>query len=1166
MKTLFGIAGFGSYVLIVFLNAMTDLGHKIILQNTIFKAYEGSELIVLTAIVNALILLPFIFLFSPAGFLSDKYPKAKVVEYASAAAIGITMLILFAYMEGWFWFAFAMTFVLAAQSAIYSPAKYGLIKEMTGNDMLAEANAVVQAVTIVSILTGAVVYSLFFEQLLSDRTVLPSEILQYIAPVGYLLIGASIMEFLLARQFVKRFKKVETDAEMHFEMEEYRNMHYLKENFAVLRREKVVWASILGLSLLWGISQILVAIFGEYLKGKLGITDTVTAQGLLALTGVGLVTGSIFAGRVSRNFIETGITPIGALGVTAVLCLMPSLDTLGMLGSALFAFGFFSGLIVVPLNALIQFATPTPVLGKVLAGNNFVQNVVMFLALILTALFGYLQLSSTGLFYLIAIVAMLGTVATLMKLPQSMIRYLVRMIVSFRYTLNVEGLSHIDSKKGVLLLGNHVSFLDWAILQMAYPKQIRFVMERSYYEIWYLKPFFRFFGAIPISSRGGKKALSLVTEALNNGETVALFPEGHLSRNGHLGVFQRGFEIACKEADGEAVIVPFYLRGLWEGDFSHASQKMKRKKSKDVSVSFGKVMEIHATAVEVKKAVFDLSVESWRAYARTLPSIQEAWIESAKEVGGKLSIADSTGVELSGNRFIAGTLLMANKLKGKIGQMPRIGVILPTSVGGSLGNMALLSLGKTIVNLNYSSGTPSLLHAMKAANIETVVTSRQFIAKLKAKGFDLSDVLEGVEVVCLEELKEEIGKVESVMKLLAVKMMPVWMLKLLYIRSKKSNDTAAILFSSGSEGTPKGIELTHKNIMGNIRQITTLINPTDEDVILGTLPIFHSFGLTVTTLMPLVEGVPVVCHPDPTDGAGIGKISAKYEATMLFATATFFRLYTRNHRLHPLMFKELRMIIAGAEKLPAEIRKAFREKFGHDIFEGYGATETTPVASVNIPDVLLPGSWKPQIGNKPGTVGLPVPGSSFRIVDPETFAELATGEEGMVLIGGTQIMKGYLGDPEKTASVIREMDGIRWYVTGDKGRLDEDGFLTIVDRYSRFAKIGGEMVSLGLVEQEIGKIITEEEKIAVTAIPDEKKGEAVVLLFEGEREIDEVMHAVRMLGMNPLFIPSRAYKVDEIPVLGTGKADFRGAEKLAQELISQASFETMVPVSLKTGE
>ena len=1147
MKTLFKISGFTPYIFIIFLNAMTDLGHKIILQNTIFKAYEGSELIVLTAIVNALILLPFIFLFSPAGFISDKYPKVKVVEYASAAAIGITILILLSYMMGWFWIAFGLTFVLAAQSAIYSPAKYGLIKEMTGTENLAPANALVQAVTIVSILLGAVVYSVFFEALLQDRTVVPSQILEFIAPVGYLLIGASTIEYLLARRLVKKFKPVEIDESMTFETKEYKNLHYLKANLKVIKENEIVWLSILGLSILWGVSQVVLAIFGEYLKTTLGITDTVTAQGLLALSGLGMVVGSMVVGRVSKNYIETGIIPLGALGVTAAIFMIPTLSSLVALGSTLFIFGFSAGLFIVPLNAMIQFSTPSAILGKILAGNNFMQNVSMFVFLIVTALFGYFEFSSEKLFYLIGTIALLGMGYTFIKLPQSLVRYLVRMIIGFKYRLHVDGLKNIPADKGVLLLGNHVSFLDWAILQMAYPKQIRFVMERSYYEKWYVKPFLDFFGVIPISSRGSKGALALVTEALNRGETVALFPEGHLSRNGHLGAFQRGFEVATKGVE-DAVIIPFYLRGLWENNFSYASQKMKRNKSKDISVTFGNMMAGQSSAKEVKKSVFDLSVQSWKHYANTLPVLQKAWIRSAKERGTKLSMADSTGTEVSGNKFITGTLMIASSLKKRLKGSQNIGVLLPTSVGGSMGNMALLTLGKTVVNLNYSSGEASLLHALKIANITKVVASQQFVTKLKAKGFDLTTVLESVEVIYLEDVKEKMSKVKSVVTLGAVKLLPAWMLSLVYVKNANLEDTAAILFSSGSEGTPKGIELSHKNMMGNIKQATTLINPNDTDVMLGTLPIFHSFGLTVTTLLPLIEGIPVVCHPDPTDGFGIGKIAAKYEATMLFATATFFRLYTRNKKLHPLMFKNLRMVIAGAEKLPLEIRDAFKAKFGHDIYEGYGATETTPVASINIPDVLLQDSWKPQIGHKLGTVGLPVPGSSFKIVDPESFEELATGEEGMILIGGTQIMKGYIGDPEKTASVIKELHGIRWYVTGDKGRIDEDGFLTIVDRYSRFAKVAGEMVSLGLVEGEIAKILGENDQVAVVALPDTKKGEKLVLLLEGEMEIDTLKEQIKSIEMNPLFVPSEYYKVEELPKLGTGKADFKGAKKLATQL------------------
>ena len=887
--------------------------------------------------------------------------------------------------------------------------------------------------------------------------------------------------------------------------------------------------------------------FGEHLKSTLDITDTVVSQGLLALSGLGMVMGSMFAGRVSKNYIETGIIPIGALGVTLALYVIPSLTQMWTLGTTLFLFGFSAGLFIVPLNAIIQFSTPSKILGKVLAGNNFMQNISMFSFLVLTALFGYFELSAMGLFYFVATIAFVGMVYTFIKLPQSLVRYVVRMLVGFKYNIQVNGLKNIEADKGILLLGNHVSFLDWAILQMAYPKQIRFVMERSYYEKWYLKPFLDFFGVIPISSRGSKGALIKVTEALNRGETVALFPEGHLSRNGHLGTFQRGFEMATKEASN-AVIVPFYLRGLWEDNFSYASKKMKRNTSKEISVSFGKPMDVHSSAGEVKKAVFDLSVESWKHYADTLPSLQKAWLDSAKEVGTKLCMADSTGVEVNGNRFVTGTLMIASALSSKMGSSQNIGMLLPTSVGGSMGNMAVLTLGKTIVNLNYSSGNESLKHALKIANITKVVASKQFVTKLKAKGFDLNEVLKDVEVIYLEDVRAGMSRFKSLMTLALVKLLPTSMLSKLYIKEVNTEDTAAILFSSGSEGTPKGIELSHKNMMGNIKQATTLINPNDNDVMLGTLPIFHSFGLTVTTLLPLTEGIPVVCHPDPTDGFGIGKMAAKYEATMLFATATFFRLYTRNKKLNPLMFKDLRMVIAGAEKLPQEIRDDFKKKLGHDIYEGYGATETTPVASINIPDVLMQDSWKVQIGHKVGTVGLPVPGSSFKIVDPESFKALKTGEEGMILIGGTQIMKGYIGDEQKTASAIKELDGIRWYVTGDKGRLDEDGFLTIVDRYSRFAKVAGEMVSLGLVESEIAKVLGENDQVSVSALPDVKKGEKLVLLLEGKMEVATLQESIKELGLNPLFVPSMYFKVEELPKLGTGKADFKGAKNLAEEL------------------
>ncbi len=1147
MKKLFLIPGFISYIVIVFLNAVTDLGHKIILQNTIFKVYEGSELMILTAIVNALILLPFIFLFSPAGFISDRYNKLKVIEYASLAAVGITLLITLSYYLGWFWVAFGFTFVLAAQSAIYSPAKYGIIKEMVGEDGLAEANGLVQAIVVVAILAGALIYSIFFEGMLSGGETTTKEYLQSIAPLGFVLVISSIIEYAFAKHLAKNAKLLE-DASLHFDIKKYSKLEYLRENLKLIKSKEAIWLSIIGLSIIWGISQVVVAVFGEFLKDSLGITNTVTAQGLLALSGVGIIFGSLFAGRMSRHYIETGLIPIGALGVALSLYMLPTLNSVTSLGIDLFAFGFFAGLFIVPLNSLIQFATPTKNLGMVLSGNNFMQNVVMFVALIITAIFAYLNISSTLIFVGVATIAMLGMGYTFIKLPQSLVRYAVRVLIRVRYKIFVEGIDNVAIEdKGVLLLGNHISFLDWAMLQIAYPKQIRFVMDRVYYDKWYLKPFFKFFKVIPISNRGSKSALKEVTKALKNGDSVAIFPEGYITKNGHLGEFKRGFEVACKELEeSDALIVPFYLRGLWEDIFSYASNKLQNSGQKDVSVTFGKPMSIKSSATEVKRAVFELSIKAWQNYSKRLKPIQKAWIKRAKEVGGALSVADSTGAELSGYKFITATLLIANKLKPKIPEQ-NIGIIMPSTAGGALVNMAVLSLGKTVVNLNYSASIPSLLHAIDVAEVKTIITAKQFIARLKAKGFDIGEILDRVQVIYMEDVKESLSKIKSIGYFLAAKFLPTWVLSGLFIKDNKITDTAAILFSSGSEGTPKGIELTHQNIMGNIKQFVGVINPKDDDSILATLPIFHSFGLTVTTFMPLIEGLPMIAHPDPTDGYGIGKMAAKYRATIMCGTATFYRLYTRNRKLKPIMFESLRYVVAGAEKLPSDVREAFKKRFNKDILEGYGTTETTPVASTNMPDVLRE-DFSVQIGNKPGTVGLPIPGSCFRIVDPDTFKELPIGKDGMILIGGTQIMKGYVKDEKKTKEVIKEIDGIRWYVTGDKGHLDEDGFLTIVDRYSRFAKIGGEMVSLGLVERELNKLIDEESFLAVTAIPDSKKGEKLVCLIEGKIEIDELKEKIKSLNLNPLFIPSIYHKVDEVPKLGSGKLDLKGLKKMALEI------------------
>ena len=1145
-NSIWKITGFIPYVLVAFLNAFTDLGHKIVIQNTVFKIYDGETQIILTAIVNGLILLPFIILFSPSGFLSDKYNKSKIMRYAALAAVLITLGITAAYYMGEFELAFFLTFILAVQSAIYSPAKYGYIKELVGNDHLTLGNGIIQAVTTVAILGGIFAYSVLFEGYLQGKTYTSSqEILKYIAPIGWALVLGSLVELALAY----RLPNTGIKSDIHFDIKKYYTGAYLKKNLKTISRNSIIYNSIIGLSVFWAVSQVVLASFPAYAKETLEISNTILVQGMMALAGIGIVIGSLIAGKVSKNYIETGTIPLGALGITVTLFLLPQLNAPMMHAINFFSFGFFAGLFIVPLNALLQFNAAKNELGLVIAGNNFIQNIAMFSFLCLTVVFAYFGFKSLSLFYMMFVVAFFGAVYVIRSIPQSMVIFLIATLISRRIKIEVLGLNNIPQEGGVLLLGNHISWLDWALIQMAMPRRVRFVMDRAIYEKWFLKIFLDFFNVIPISSRSAKDAAVKVKELLNAGEVVCLFPEGSISRTGQLGEFKRGFELMAKDAD--ACIVPFYLQGMWGSRLSRSSEKLQKAKKgrkREVVISFSKSIGINSSRSAVKQKVFELSFSSWEKYTSNLPTMQEAWADTAARLGSDFCMADSKGGSLSYTRTFTGTVLFSKFVKRLKEQ--NIGILMPATSAGAIINMATLMAGKTVVNLNYTASLSSVQAAMNKAEIKTVFTAKQFITKLKAKGFDTDALLTGCEVVYLEDLKKKISKFSALSTLVISKILPAFILKSLYIKKVSNDSTAAILFSSGSEGEPKGVLLSHKNFMSNVKQVSDVLNMRDEDVILASLPLFHAFGLTATTWLPMIEGIPMVCHPDPTDALGVARAAAKFNATVMFGTSTFFRLYTKNKKIHPLMFDSLRLAVSGAEKLNPEVRDAFKQKFHKNIFEGYGVTESSPVASVNLPDVLETEGFTVQVGTKLGSVGLPLPGTAFKVVDPETLQGLAVDEDGLILIGGPQVMKGYLKDEKKTEEVIAHIDERIWYKTGDKGHIDADGYLFIVDRYSRFAKLGGEMVSLGTIEGEIQACINNDDvDFLAVNLPDEKKGEKVILLIQGYAKSEELKKILIDSGMNPLSIPSQIFDVQEIPKLGTGKSDFAAAKKLAMDLI-----------------
>lgn len=1149
-----------AFLFVVFCNAVVDVAHKVLLQNIAFKVFDGSTQVIWISIINALIIIPFLLLFTVSGYLSDKYNKKNILVYGAVSSFLLSVLMVISYLSENFYFTMFSLFLLAVQSAIYSPAKFGLILDIYGKKELSRGNASLQAISIIAILFSIAIASLVFEnfynlnnlQLLTTK----EQLLNAILPLTYYILPVAFLEMLVSFVFLRRINTSYTkNEELFLDKKELFQGKLLVNNIKILSSNNVIFLSIIGLSVFWGVSQAVMAVFPSFVKMYLNITDVFIINAVIGASGIGIALGSIIYSKISKHYIEVGTIPLASFGMALTLYVSTLLQTPFFIGLSFLLFGVFGGMFVVPLNALIQFNAKKRVLGTILAGNNWFHSLSMFLMLSMTTLVSYFDLDPLNTIYLILLITIIGTIYTIFKLPQSLILLFLKTIVGLKYKLEVNGIKNIPSSGGVLLLGNHISWIDWAIVLMAVPREVRFVMDKTIYNKWYLTWILKMFKAIPISNASSKTTIQIVAKELDEGNVVVLFPEGAITRNGHLGEFKRGFEKVLELTNTEVKVVPFYIRGLWESMFSRANEKFKKSnKTSSVTVSFSRALnKQRANIVSVKQQVINLSTTSWQEHIKNLRPLNETIFDRLKELSSQMIFADSTGVELSGHKFLTASVLFKDLLKSRI-EGQNIALLLPATTAGAFVNYSILLMGKTAVNLNYTSEINSLKNSISQAEIKTIVSSKKFIEKLELKGINIKEIFESTQVIYLEDLKIKISKTRGFLTYLSVRFVPSFLLKIIHLTKTSKNDTAVILFSSGSEGVPKGVELSGDNILGNAQQIANIINANSNDIMLGTLPLFHAFGIVVTTYLPLIEGIKCVAHPDPTDGLAIAKLVSSYKATIMTGTSTFFRLYTKNTKIHPLMFESLRLVVAGAEKLREDVRFEFKKRFGKDILEGFGTTETSPVASCNLPDVIAP-DFTIQVGHKNGSVGMAIPGTTIKIVDPQTFKELSVNEEGMILISGIQVMRGYLKNEQKTKEVIKIIKGKTYYITGDKGRIDEDGFLYIIDRYSRFAKLAGEMISLGAIEEKISKLINLEEKplidFMITSIEDEKKGEKIVLLISNvENEyILSLKEQILKNFENKLMIPSEIKIIDEVPKLGSGKRDYNKAKTLAKSLL-----------------
>ncbi len=602
---MFAIAGVVNYLAVVFLNAFTDLGHKIIIQNSVFKVYDGTMQIILTAVVNSLMLLPFILLFSPAGFLADRFAKNSIMKYSSLFAVFITIIITYSYYQGWFFTAFAMTFLLALQSAIYGPAKYGYIKELVGVKFISAGNGAVQATTTAAILLGIVFYTVLFEALLENNFSTKEDILQTVAPLGWLLILGSVIEFALASKLPN---KMVEESKREFRFKRYIMGAYLKKNMIMIKRKKEIFDSIIALGLFWAISQVVLAIFGEYAKSTLGITNAAVVQGIMALAVIGIVFGSIAAANFSKYYINTGLSAVSAAGIAVILLCIPFTTSVALLSVEFMLFGLFSGLFIVPLNSKIQYLSANVHLGTILAGNNFVQTLFMFTFLIITTLFAYFSADAQILFYIMFFVALYLSV-TLFKRYFIMAGWaLLEFIFKIRYRFRYIGLQNIPKDRAVMFIGNHVSWIDWFILQLPIERRINYMIDKDIYNWRVFNWIFKKAELIPISKKASKDSFYEASKRLKNGKIIAIFPEGEISRSSDVAKFYRGYEFI--DRDG-AVIVPFFIDGVFGSIFSRHKGEAKRSflKKREIVVCFGEPIAENIKANELRDRVIKCKTE-----------------------------------------------------------------------------------------------------------------------------------------------------------------------------------------------------------------------------------------------------------------------------------------------------------------------------------------------------------------------------------------------------------------------------------------------------------------------------------------------------------------------------------------------------------------------------
>jgi acyl-[acyl-carrier-protein]-phospholipid O-acyltransferase/long-chain-fatty-acid--[acyl-carrier-protein] ligase len=1118
-----------------FLGAFNDNVYKnalVILITYVVAEKAGLNSQIMVTAAAGVFILPFFLFSATAGQLADKYEKAfliRIIKFAEillmiGAAVGF-------YIES-VWILMTILFLTGTQSTFFGPIKYGILPEKIKEDELIGGNGLIEAGTFISILVGTLVGGLLI--LTENGILLISGMVILIAILGW------VSSFYIPKG---------QPASPHLKVD----YNFIRETWVIVshaKQNREVFLSILGISWFWLVGATFLAQFPTYSKDIIGGNEELVTLFLSVFTiGVGI--GSLLCNQLLKGEVEATFVPLAIIGVSVftvdlyfasqymftngggeligAAAFLSHLSSWRILGD-MFMISVSSGVYIVPLYAIIQARSEPGYRSRIIAGNNILNALFMVVSALGTMVMLTMSFDVNQVFLTIAILNAVVAIYACQLLPAALLRSILYWVFNICYKVEVKGMGNFKAiqNEKIVIVANHLSYLDAALLATYFPSKLTFAINTQVAQHWLVKPFLKLIETFPLDPTNPMATKSLI-ESIKDKSHVVIFPEGRITVTGGLmKVYEGSGMIADKSG---AHILPVRIDGAQHTPFSRLKGNIRTRWFPKITL----------TVLEPKK--FDIPADIKGAARRSIAGSQlsdmmtlmmfqasnyrqplfQSLLDAKVTHGASRVIAEDIQRDpITYDRVITKSFVLGKSISEITQPDEYVGILLPNMVSTMVTFFALLAYGRVPAMLNFSVGKRNILSACETARIKTVFTSRKFVetANLEETAQAIEEA--GVRLIYLEDFAKKISLLDK-----AVGFFGGLFPQSYYNRvcSNKNPDAPAfVLFTSGSEGTPKGVVLSHANILANRYQTGARLDFGPDDVIFNAMPVFHSFGL-IGTLIPILSGAKVFFYPSPLHYRIIPELSYDTNATALFGTDTFLSGYA--HYGHPYDFYSLRFVIAGAEKLKEETRKLWSEKFGVRIFEGYGTTETSPILSVNTP-----------MQSKTGTVGRLVPGIQYKLEEVPGIKE-----GGRLHVSGPNVMLGYLMSTDPGVLIPPE-DG--WYDTGDIVDIDDEGYISIKGRAKRFAKVGGEMISLTAVEGLLSKLWPNHTH-AIVAIPDEKKGEQLILLTENkDAQRQEITEYVRQQGLSELGLPKKIIYVDQVPVLGTGKIDYLTAQEIVE--------------------